>query len=224
MPILALFAISLPQESHEAQELFRKMEEKFTKAKSVQVSWRVAAKVKEGDITAQGSVFLDEGNKARMDVTGKVIDTEQKDQIISDGKTLNTYGSRRSSVDTPKDFNRTVLGSLARGGAVNALTVINMKYYARESDPSKLFTLSSFALGKKEKVDKREAQVIEFKAKLEPANQEAQVKLWIDSETGLPLRRVFTVNEMNQELVSTETYSDLKFDEKIDPKKFEFPE
>jgi len=220
---IAAFAILLPQETHEAEELFRKMEEKFTKANSFQLSWKVAATIKEGELTAEGTVLLSEGNKARIDFAAKVLDQDQKDQFISDGKTLETYGSRSSSVATPETFNKTVLGSIARGGAVQALTVINMKYYTRESDPRKLFTLSSFAMGKKEKVEKREAQVIEFKATLNPNKQEATVKLWIDCESGLPLKRVFTVNEMKQEIVSTETYSNIKFDEKIDSSKFEFP-
>ena len=221
--MLGVLAIALAQEKNEAEELFRKMEEKFTNAKSFQLSWKGAAKVKEGDITAEGTIVLDEGNKVRIDVYAKVIEMEQKDQFVSDGKTLKTFGSRPSTTDTPGTFNKTVLGSLARGGAIYALTVINMKYYSKETDPAKLFTLTSFAMGKREEVDKREAQIIEFKATLGPAHQEAQVKLWIDRETGLPVKRVFTVNEMNQDIVNTETYSNFKFDEKIDPKKFEFP-
>src|SRR5262245_16071423 len=193
---LAVFAILLPQENHEAEELFKKMEEKFTQAKSLQLSWKVSATIKEGELTAEGTVLLGEGNKARSDSAARVLDMDQKDQFISDGKTLKTYGSRSSSVDTPEIFNKTILGSLARGGAVQALTVINMKYYSRESDPAKLFALSSFAMGKKEKVEKRDAQVIEFKSTLSPNKEEAKVKLWIDCESGLPLKRVFTVNEM----------------------------
>ncbi|HZN61977.1 MAG TPA: hypothetical protein VFC90_06185 [Planctomycetota bacterium] len=222
--ILIVATTAPAQEKNEAEELFKKMEEKFTQAKTLQLSWKMAAPVKEGEITAEGALVLGEGNKARLDVAAKLPGVDQKDLFVSDGTQLRSVGSRSSTVETPGTFNKTILGCLARGGPVYALTVINMNFYSKESDPSKLITLSAFAMGKKERVGEREAQGIEFKATFEPANrQKSTVKLWIDCETGLPVKRVFVVNEMNQEIVSTETYSGFKLDEKIDASKFELP-
>ena len=231
MKLLALIAavLLLPQEKNEAEKLFRSMEEKIAKAKSVQFSWKLTAKVKQGEITVEATILLDEGNRVRIDTKGKMpgVDEEDliiQDLIISDGTKLKSVGSRNLTVNTPSTLNKTLQGCLTRGGPSYTLMVLNMSYYSKESDPARLITLSNFAMGKTEKVEERESQVIDFKSTLGLANkQESTVKLWIDIETGLPVKRVFVVNEMNQEITTTEVYTSLKLDGKIDPSKFELP-
>jgi outer membrane lipoprotein-sorting protein len=222
--IVAALAFLAPQEKNEAAELFRKMEEKFTAAKSLQLQWKVTAVAIEGDLSAEGIILLDEGNKARFEMQANHPGGEQKDLFVSDGAQFKTTGARGATVDTPATLNKTVLGCLARGGALQALTVINMKFHVKEADASKLLALSDFAMGYKEKVGEREAQLIEFKSVLVPAGkQEAATKLWIDCETGLPVKREFVVHEMKQKITTTETYENLALDKKPDASKFEWP-
>jgi outer membrane lipoprotein-sorting protein len=222
---VAVLGFALPQDEHEAEEWFRKMEAKLAKATSVQLSWKGEAAVKEGAITVKGELLLAEGNKARFDVEGKLLETEQKQLIVSDGKSIKNVGPRPSLIDTPKTFNETLLGCLARGGPSESLVVVNMGYYAKEPKPAAFLKVSAFKLGKKEKVDKTECQVIEFTTTHGVgAKQEAKVALWIDTATGLPVKRESVLKEMNQEIRYTETYSNFKLDERIAESKFTLPD
>jgi RNA polymerase sigma factor (sigma-70 family) len=114
---------------------------------------------------------------------------------------------------------------------------------------------SSFKLGAKEKIGKNEAQVIEYKTldilgmrpgipkKDEFGNNEdqitdyttldihgkqgakANVELWIDLNTKLPLRRrlAFDIKEGKEQTILTEIYSEFTLNPALDAKSFEVP-
>lgn len=88
----------------------------------------------------------------------------------------------------------------------------------------KTFPVSDFKLGRKEKVGGREAQVVTFQLALrlmELGGRPVQVKVWIDIKTNLPLKRELIVD--GGALRFTDTYTDMKLDEKLDPRLFELP-
>src|SRR5262245_6288391 len=90
MPLaLALAVLAFPQQRNEAEEIFRKLEEKLLKAGSIQVAYKATFEQQKDErkVTGlmNGSVLL-EGDKARLEVEGQGA-SEVRSRIVSDGKT-----------------------------------------------------------------------------------------------------------------------------------------
>src|SRR5262249_879396 len=83
--------------------------------------------------------------------------------------------------------------------------------------------ISEFKLGSKQKVGNRQAQPVEYNSTIKDTKKSMTTVVWIDIETKLPLRREFRMKEGGMEGALIETFTDVKLDGKIDPKKFELP-
>jgi outer membrane lipoprotein-sorting protein len=66
------------------------------------------------------------------------------------------------------------------------------------------------------------AQVVTYQ--LDFNGKSAQMSVWIDTKTQLPLKRVVAVDQDGQMFRITETYSTFAIDPKLDPKLFEIPQ
>ena len=223
--ILIAAVLLLPQEKNEAEELFKKMEEKVAKAKSIQLSCSGTAKMSQGDMSLSADLLVETGNKVRLTCELKGPGETHKELFVSDGKAMKLLeGERVQSEKTPKALNADLILGLTRGGGlftagwVQAVTLKD----ERHANRSKVPTCSGFKMGRKEKIGERGAQSIEFTIKGMEAGDVACV-LWIDTETHLPLKREIRGFHGEEEGTFVETYSDFKLDEKIDPAKFELP-
>jgi len=82
--------------------------------------------------------------------------------------------------------------------------------------------VSDFKSGPAEKVGGREAKVVHYRfGEGDMGPDDAEVTLWIDAKTLLPLKR--TVVTKRDVVHLTETYRDFKLDPKVDTKAFELP-
>src|SRR5581483_1800247 len=98
----------------------------------------------------------------------------------------------------------------------------------REFKIDEEFKVSDFKLGKKEMVGKQEAQVVEYKTvPKQQADTPFMLTVWLDTKTHLPLKRVavlvLTKDNRKATYTSTETFTKLELDGKIDAKQFELP-
>jgi outer membrane lipoprotein-sorting protein len=210
---LVLLVLLPGAEPNEAEQLFRQMEAKVIKAKTVECAFD--AKV-EADKTGtiKGTLLLGEGKKCRMEMGIEFGGMKEKFTMISDGTKMKAVidGKPTPAEDANLGYVKEMRAAVVHGVAFTSWsTGLPVPVYFRASD---------FKLGKKEMVDKQEAQVVQYTLThplLRP-KQEAKydVTVWIDTKTQLPLKRVFNGT-------MTETYTKLEVDGKIDAKQFELP-
>lgn len=217
--VLAFLLLVPAQGTNEAEQLFRKMEAKLLKARTLECVFEVKFEI---------AFALAEGNKFRADFTIKNGETSSKHTLISDGVkvVINDKGSQ-GEVPEPVQKMFTALierahGIFARGGA-QALIIPSewLGEMKKDTKVEDLFQVADFKLGKKEKVGGRDAQVIEYKLTIKPDKEAITIRTWVDVKTNLPLKRA--MGDEKEKGGITETYSKLTLDEKIDPKKFELP-
>jgi outer membrane lipoprotein-sorting protein len=214
---LVVAALLLPQEKNEAETLFKKMEEKITKAATVRL--KMTGGVEAMKLTLSGDLLLGEGSNMRIDLEGKTGDKSMTAGLVTDGKRLRleATGQEPKSFDVADKLGPMYRTTLARGGLQGTLDSFDGETGVK-GDPADQFVASGFKMGAKEKVGAREAQAVDYK--LEKKGQSAsEATVWIDLETHLPLKRTAKMGDMTL----SETYAEFKLDEKIDPAKFELP-
>jgi outer membrane lipoprotein-sorting protein len=220
---LVLLLVVPGAEPNEAEKLFREMEAKLTKAKTVECTYEAkieapeTAPIKSG--TAKGAVLLGEGNRFRMEApfeSGKLT-------FVCDGKKMAIISDDNAQKNPVGEGGREELRvTVARGGGTVFFTgnspLFSIPFDGRSFEEK--LRVSDFKLGQKEMVDKQEAQVIHYHLGKKGT---AEVKVWIDTKTHLPLKRVVAEGEGDEKVTFTETYTKLTIDGKIDPKQFELP-
>jgi outer membrane lipoprotein-sorting protein len=226
--MVPLLVFALGQDTNQAEKAFRAAEKKLAEADTVQITFDSAAKGKGGEMKLKGTVLMAKGNKSRTEMTGEFGGQSMKMTSISDGKktkTETTMGEKKakgSVRDTPKNANAMLAGLASRAGfLLGYLTPVSGPgRKPRELDD--LFTVSHFSLGKKEKIGERQAQRIDYKLTMVDKKEPVDAQVWLDSETNLPLKRVFTMQDRDKKIQFTETYN-IRIGAKIDAKKFVLP-
>ncbi len=224
------------QTPNAAEKLFRQMEAKVAKAKTLECDFDI--KGEETNYSAKGKLLLADGNKMRLEMTSEEGGTVN-DLVVVDGakvfKSHNKMGKPgpKSIDDVSKDDNLDAQGRAAishSGWTGWWYFTIAQRPGKPEGKPFKsaddFFGIADFKLGNKEMVGQREAQVVQYTmtAKTGDANQAVfQVSVWIDVQTQLPLKRVLRSKDKDGRRTVTETYTKLVLNEKIDPKQFELP-
>lgn len=245
-PILALgllAAAMLPAaraQDNEAEKLFRAMEKKIKGAQSLEVVFTYQLEGK----TTKGSLLLTNDNKVRLQVSGPFyfgVKRNASFELVSDGKQLKTKGAKlviasngRAGVElggqtegaTPKIFHALLTTTFSRGGI--GPTVLGLPYTIGEAggdfdpdQPESKMTVYDFKPAAAEKVDERQAKVVHYRTG-KGGNDDPEVTLWIDAETGLPLKRAFALPK-GEKIRITESYSEIKLNPKVDDKAFELP-
>jgi outer membrane lipoprotein-sorting protein len=223
--VLIAAALLVPQEAKEAEALYKKMEEKLAAAKTIQLKVSGSAPMAGGEMTFESTVFVGEENRGRIDSELKTPRGQMKFRTISNGAVVfsEKVGSNRTTEATAT-LRADLVRALARAGGLFTAGWFDVMSEKDSPTPQrkKIPTLTGFRMGKKEKVGDREAQSIEYTAQgLESG--EVPVALWIDVETGLPLKRELRGLQGQAEMKVVETYRDLKVNEKIDAATFEIP-
>ncbi|HEU4339725.1 MAG TPA: hypothetical protein VFS19_06625 [Planctomycetota bacterium] len=213
--LAALVLVLVPlQDKNEAETLFRKMEEKILKAKTLRA--KLAGEMKEKKFTITGEFLADEGSKVRIEIEGKGEEEVRKALVICDGKKLSFTAEAPVTFEVPETFGKLMRASLARGGFLSALEFADRESKAK-TDPEEAYKVTGFKMEAREKVGDREAQAVSYTVTRK--GRDAAATLWIDISTQLPLKRVLKVDTVTL----TESYSDVRVDEKIDAAKFEIP-
>jgi outer membrane lipoprotein-sorting protein len=221
------------QDGGEAKKLFDAMEEKLTKAKSLRLAFTSEMTKGGAERTdkIKGTLTLGQGDRFRLEAAGSVDGKDIKVVAVSDGKMTGlkrTRGGEPSpdvkKAPTRKNIAAGLARTVSRSGVFLGLSGPSLDP-ARKGDVEldKLFPVSDFKLGGKEKVEGREAQVLTYKLSTR-GDEKLNVKVWIDPATSLPLKRVVTVpSKGGAEGRMVETYADIKTSAELDAKSFELP-
>ena len=205
--------------ANEAEKLFRTMEEKLAKAKTLECVFDV----KFDTLSYKGSLFLAEGNRARLEINEATKGRLMRVLIVSDGTRLSGQDNGMTHPkleDTPKNLNAEILTWVARPGVFLPQAPLPD---VKADDAKDRFRVSDFTLGPKDKVGKREAQRLGYQLTVKGQNDPFSVLVWLDLKTGLPVKRMVTSRAGGAEMTVVETYGKLTLDEKTDAKKFDLP-
>lgn len=116
----------------------------------------------------------------------------------------------------PQSFREMILRSFGLSGGCVVLELSSFE--------SKV---SGFKLGKKEKLDGRDTQIIECEMTVEGVSVNGTsitTAVWLDAKTILPIKRVTSIDKgAGDKFTMTETYTTLTLNKNIDAKKFELP-
>src|SRR5262245_55089460 len=189
-----------------AEKLFRKMGDKIDKAKTIQVAFE--ATIEQGPFGGKmkGTLSVGEGDKLRLEASGEFGGKKGQITMVSDGTKMKTVEGEegklkdRGEQDTPKNLGKSVKYAVKTVG-VAAGIFIGMRNSSDGKDEPKIedvISVAEFKLGAKEKVGGRQAQVLECKATIAEGGGKkmpAEVRVWIDVETHLPLKHVLTAEE-----------------------------
>jgi outer membrane lipoprotein-sorting protein len=205
------------QETNEAEKLFRKMEEKILAAKTVQL--KMTGELKQAGLALTGDYLLGESGRIALGLEGKQEAKTLTAKLTSDGKRIRLEESDRGpeTFDSTDGVGKAARQCFAAAGFMGTLDTLNRAAKVKDLE-NRLMTPSGFKLGEKEKVEGREAQIVEYTLTSKTrAGPGTLVTAWIDPATSLPIKREFK----NGEMTLVEVYKDLKLDEKVDDAKFE---
>jgi outer membrane lipoprotein-sorting protein len=224
VPVLA---VVLTQTGEDLAKTQKALEDRIAAAKSVQVAFEGKIESPKGNATVSGSLAI-AGDKARvefaLDATGKSV----KLVAVSDGvKTVTVQEGRRTeSKDTPGETRRAVVVLMARAGVATLFHTAGRQApkdgKVKKEDPLDLVQVSDFKKLPGEKVGNRDAVVIAYKLKIQD-DAPLSATVWLDAQTGLPLKRVVRGEQKDAAFTVTETYGTFVIDPKLDAKLFEFP-
>jgi uncharacterized protein (TIGR03067 family) len=224
--------ITFKREPSRAEQLFQELEARLAKAETIQGKYKAALEFKgenagERGHKLEGALWLQKGNKLRLEMDGILILDPVKGAVVSDGAVMQYQdrGKGKSGRDkTPANLNSTFTGALAREGLLMCMLTHSGggslaerigDEIGKERKPP-----AEFKLRAKEKIGDVETDVIEFRIDLGEKIL-GHVTLWLDAQTHLPVRRHLKIEiEGRDGGHLTESYEGLKLDEKIDPAKF----
>lgn len=227
---MSLVAVALiPAQADTAEAQFKKMEQAILKAKTLQSEITVAAGGdKEVFMDMKGRLAIAPGAKMRLELAGEVRKEKDQMKMVSDGKQMAIDSSKRPgrSQEAEKNLTEIALASIARSGITAALFFASERSDEKKDEAfniDKMLAVSDFKLGKKEAIDGKDAQAIEYKLKVKSNKEIMDVTVWVDVKSGLPVKRAATANEGGMKFTITETYAKMMIDEKIEDKEFALP-
>lgn len=190
--IVPILMITLAQDPAQAEKLFRNAEKKVADAETVHASAKgqidlVGLNIK---LEYKVTIWTAKGNKSRVEDVAYSGGQEFKYTRIADGKDWHDIPSdptkKRTSKPAPVNLSSTLAGAATRSGVSLGYAWAN-DHASRNPKLLDDIKASNFALGEKEKVGDRETQVVNYKLAFD--KQTFTCRVWIDSETGLPLKR-----------------------------------
>jgi outer membrane lipoprotein-sorting protein len=215
----------------EAEKAFEGMSATLTRAKSFACTFELKVAGPQGKGSFKGRLVVAQGNKVRIEMDGEGGGKTMALRSVSDGRKTVAVDNKiaQPARDTPKNMAEQVLTGMARGGLfVPMFLAVEGPAEGEkraESDVGSILKVSDFQLGKKEKVDGKEAQAIEYTLTVASAGGEKiNTTVWVGVRTHVPLQRLLIAKIGGQEMTVKETYSHVVVDRKIDAKTFELPE
>jgi outer membrane lipoprotein-sorting protein len=214
-------------QDNDAEELYRKMEKKIRSAKAIHVVFdaEMTGEGKKG--TANGSLDLAEGNKLRLDASGEFGGNAMKVLAVCDGKVsfLALDGKVQPQSHGPEEGDYAkALGMFARAGAMALMHAHHKdKTDKKEAhDLEKMAAIKDFKAAGKEKIGNHETQPVQYHLDFGKEGT-AQVKVWIDTTTDLPVKREMTVMENGKSFRAVERFTTFEVNPMADVKTFQLP-
>ena len=222
--VLILAAAPARAQEGEAEKLYRAMEKKILAAQSLVLEFNsqntVDDKSEPSKFTVKGTIHVATGNKTRLDLESELFQLGGKTLVVTNGKSK--YAKVGNLVFHEGPFppeGEVLLALIARFGAAAAAT----EQKIATADLDKDFPVKNFKLGVKEMVGKREAQVVQYQVQNKIIGNLAEMSVWIDTKTQLPLKRAIAGKDKKTIGDLAETYGVFAVDSKLDGKLFDIP-
>jgi outer membrane lipoprotein-sorting protein len=224
---LLLSAVPALAQENDAEKLYRAMEKKIRDCQTLRFSFTGEAIADGKKIVAlKGTVQVAEGNKGRIESDFAAAGKSLKLLVISDGQNKYTKeGDQARTEPVDRKDSAVPLAMMARFGLTAAVVLARPEGKVKEEfDIDKELPVKNFKFSVKEKVGKRQAQVVVFEMTV-VGDVQARVAVWIDTETQLPLKRTLTVDGKgkNDMVHVVETFTNFTINPKLDAKVFEIP-
>ena len=216
LPLAALILI-LP--SAHAELVYRQSCGKVEKARMLDVAFEVAVE-RGGKEVYRGNLAVADGNRLRAELRGG-HGPDDRVVVVSDGKRT-AMNDVVDATPPPKGTTAELLGCFGRGGAYP--TMFRTEVVGPGETPGitpEQVRATGFEWRGAEQVGGRRAVVVGYR--LGVKRESYGVTAWIDAETHLPIKRVFTCREGGRDVTATETYGRVVVDGKIDPRLFDLP-
>jgi hypothetical protein len=133
------------------------------------------------------------------------------------------FGEENKEEAVPKNLHDLASKLVSRAGLAGTVFVIRKRGSGpanEDPDPEKLFRVHDFKMGEAEKVNGRDAKVVRYRIDVNKM-EEAEITLWVDSRTLLPVKRLAVTDKDKAPI--TETYKQFKLNPKLEDKTFELP-
>jgi hypothetical protein len=220
---VAALAVPAYAGENDAEKLFRLVETKIQKAKTVQVRFDAAFTNTGVAGTIKGKVALGESDQVKFDIDMFDGGENSKLSLVGTGAKLFVKHDGNPAfdrTDSPKELGGYVRISMARFGASSLRGYRPQgRKLANVNDD---FKVSDFKLGAKEEVAGAEAQVVEYAVVLKGAAK-GSAKMWISKQTNLPAKLEMRLIAQGLAFVLSETYTEFALDGKLDAKLFAEP-
>jgi outer membrane lipoprotein-sorting protein len=210
-----------------AQKLFETMEQKLKEAKAYQFDFELHVGEKSELAKGKGTFLLAVDNRLKFTFAGTLDGKPAKNLLVSDGKKLGSQGEFDGKPQA--STSKTVSAKLSTGatfilGRAGLFAILGAVTNAQDPKGSGEWKLSGFKTIGPEKVGDRDTQIIAYQI-LPPEEKAAWTcKLWLDTQTGLPLKRVLEVaTDGKLSLRVTETYTPWVLDPKLPEGTFMLP-
>jgi hypothetical protein len=223
LPLLLTLPVFAP-ETVDPELLYRRMEERLLKAKTLTVKAQVRF---EGDHRGESRAQfrLDREQQRlrydRMMIPGRM---ERTVQVISDGQRIRSAGC--SPLDEP-------VGPAFSGDAILIFLLWGLPegierigWFCALGDPLIRPSLQEFKLVRREKIGTRATACISLTKSIAVSggSWKREGKIWIDEATFLPVRRVEAHHGKCLQWTTTEDYEEIRFDEEMPANRFKLPD
>jgi outer membrane lipoprotein-sorting protein len=210
---LMLVAATAPAQDDEAEKLFRAMEKKIQQAESLSLKFDSEMTHDGKKFALKGTIQVAAGNKKRLDLESDIFQLGGKTLIVTNGKEKSAKVGDLIFTEGPfPPKGEVLLAIIARF----SVAVAALEQKVDTADLEKALPAKSFKLGDKEMIGDRATQVVQYELHDEKKGALADVKVWIDPKTELPLKRTVTGRKDSQVGDLTETYSLFSVNEKLD--------
>jgi outer membrane lipoprotein-sorting protein len=214
-------------EDAEARKLYQAMADKISAAKSLKVVIEMQGtpfgQTKTADPKFKQTIWIAEGNKVRWTFEQPVKDKVDKDGLaVCDGKEIHYQSSvGKFKRKAAAAFARKLTETLAKHGCWVSIALLN-DALDPEGKPFTGMVAMNFRLGKKEKLDGKDVQSVQYalRDKDGPLGEVAVCTVWVDSKTQLPVKMLM---EGGNNFRVQETYGEWQLDPKLDAKLFNPP-
>jgi outer membrane lipoprotein-sorting protein len=221
--ILTLLLLLLPVtavQAQDAQKLYEAMEQKLAKAKAHKIGFNIKGDQGGDPFNGKGTLILATGNRLQMTYEAQIGKQSRKGTTVSDGKTLVRHRvedgkPEMKSMPIHDKHYEVVSGWLIRAG----LFVGMERAESNNPKGSSILKLSEFKMAGKEKIGGCDANVIEYQLALADNTNTLTCRLWLDAQTGMPLKRVLEGDGFRV----IETYSQWELDPKLPEDTFTLP-
>ncbi|MBO0698375.1 MAG: hypothetical protein J2P46_08280 [Zavarzinella sp.] len=217
-----------PPPSAEADLLRRDMDAAITAAKALRIDFEIRNDSPDKrEQVLKGSLILGDRNRVRFVQAGWLTAT-----AVSDGRRTVTVGpDGRRTRETPAWFNENLKSWLGRGGTYvstsKAFDLLDRPHTDRPGPVDGPRVADAKVLAD-EKTSGVKCRVVEYdltwiEHPAAPAPETVRVRVWIDPETNLPVRRRMSVPVGDQADTYTATHTKFELNPKLDDKLFELP-